>query len=199
MHMPTQGHHQECAVSFRESDYGLDAGQINPVWQTNANCRDAHPETMWPLPYATYLIDAARRICHGCPVRLQCLHDGAACGDWESIRGGLTGHERKSLHRDGLTPAQFPVWTPPPWQRACMRCSESFDVDQARPKRRLCPTCAEESFSPTKCTSKPCAGCGTKRVGTRRRGLCDTCYIRDRRARKALNDTEEKAYEPAAM
>lgn len=39
--------------------------------------------------------DEAKRICGLCPVAAECAVDAAAAGDWISVRGGMTGPERK--------------------------------------------------------------------------------------------------------
>ena len=41
-------------------------------WQARANCRDVAPETMQPEVATTRDIYAAKLICDGCPVALQC-------------------------------------------------------------------------------------------------------------------------------
>ena len=45
-----------------------------------------------------YRESAARRLCGLCPVRAECLADGAA-RDWHSLRGGMSAAERVDLAR----------------------------------------------------------------------------------------------------
>lgn len=164
-------------MSFRESDYGFDAGRINGIWQSRAQCRDVHPETMWPLISSTTLVSEARLVCVGCPVRIPCLQDGIAAGDWESVRGGLTGSERRKQYRMGVLLECYPQWRPPTRDKTCHRCGNLFVANQ-RTSRRGMAICPE-------CMRAPCTGCGTTEFGRRRVGRCDNCYaVALRRARQ---------------
>ena len=76
-------------------------------WDKQAACRTADPELFFPLTYHnTKLIDRAKSVCHGCPVRAACLAyaldspDQTADGIW----GGLTPQDRRRA-RSGRTAA----------------------------------------------------------------------------------------------
>ena len=159
-------------MSFRESDYGFDAGRINGAWQLRGNCRDVEPETMWPHPLATSdnQVLQARLVCVGCTQRIPCLIDGAEAADWDSVRGSLTGEERKRLHRAGKhhNDHDYPEWAPARRTRNCHRCGIQFIPTELTSRRgpARCPGC----------TYAPCAGCGTTEPATRRKGMCDRCY-----------------------
>ena len=59
-------------------------------WQTRANCRDTDPDTMQPEVATRAEVMAAKAVCDGCPVKLQCktLADeqagayGVHAGEW---------------------------------------------------------------------------------------------------------------------
>ena len=63
-----------------------------------AACRRFDPEMFHPFPKDQRAIDAARRICAGCEVRLDCLAVVLATPAAEGIWGGMTQQER-ALHR----------------------------------------------------------------------------------------------------
>lgn len=72
-------------------------------WRRQAACRDEDPELFFPpgrgdTAYAQ--VEAAKRICLGCPVREPCLTYALATRQREGIWGGLTGLERDQLLRD---------------------------------------------------------------------------------------------------
>jgi len=173
-------------MSYRESDHGFDSGRINGIWQAEGNCAGVHPETMWPLPASTVAVARARLVCVGCPSRLECLRAGAASGEWDSVRGSLTGEERAALHRDGVPLEQYPQWTAPIQTRICYRCRGEFVVGDS-PRARLCLDCAGQSLHPYMNNPSPCTGCGTTRPSARRKGLCDGCYCREWRRVKAAS------------
>lgn len=71
-----------------------------PDWYADAACKE-HPEIRWvDLGRNAAKVEAAREICAGCLVRLECLHmalaDPALIGVW----GGTTAAERQSLRRE---------------------------------------------------------------------------------------------------
>lgn len=71
-------------------------------WRIDAECADVNPETFYPLDLdpAGPAVTAAREICAGCPVRLDCLLDVMNGEDparrW-GITAGLTPDERADL------------------------------------------------------------------------------------------------------
>jgi hypothetical protein len=70
-------------------------GGSTPAWHRQAACADMPAEAFYPLPGDHHGIEAAKRVCRGCPVRAECLADALG---WEatSRRHGIAG---------GLTPA----------------------------------------------------------------------------------------------
>src|SRR5947209_6868535 len=71
-----------------------------PDWHHHAACQDQDPELFFADPSDAQRIQAAKRICAGCPVRLACLVDVLA---WEQpsgrygVVGGLSAQERRQL------------------------------------------------------------------------------------------------------
>lgn len=67
-------------------------------WQKDANCRDVSPETMQPEVATVRDIYAAKLVCNGCTVRLQCkaLAEsqpgayGVHAGEWYGPNPGTT-------------------------------------------------------------------------------------------------------------
>lgn len=102
------------------TQWGLESERDEP-WQKRAACAGDDPDRMHPFPAIPpgelWLL---REVCFGCPVKVQCLRDGVAAGDWDSIRGGLTGKERYRHYRDGLEPDEFPA----PVRPRCAVCSK---------------------------------------------------------------------------
>ncbi len=119
------------------TQYGLGI-DVDEHWSTRSVCRDDDPELMWPLPHDYAAIEEARKVCKPCPVGIECLREGIELLDWESVRGGLTGEERKDRHRQGFALADYP---PPPKRmgRWCVRCQTPF-VAESR-FRRVCESC----------------------------------------------------------
>jgi WhiB family transcriptional regulator, redox-sensing transcriptional regulator len=75
-----------------------------PDWRDAAACRDADPELFFPdgdTRSARAQLKTAKLICRGCPVTAVCLSWALASGQEAGIWGGLTEHERHSLHRRG--------------------------------------------------------------------------------------------------
>jgi WhiB family redox-sensing transcriptional regulator len=73
-----------------------------PDWHHHAAGQARDPELFFADPSDTQQIQAAKRICAGCPVRSGCLADVMA---WEQpssrygVVGGLLAQERRQLHR----------------------------------------------------------------------------------------------------
>ena len=78
----------------------LFTGQATPPWRDLAACADMPPEAFYPNPGQAAEIDAAKRVCRGCPVRRDCLADvfgWEASGRRHGIVGGLTPNQRERL------------------------------------------------------------------------------------------------------
>lgn len=70
-------------------------------WRDSAACLDQDPELWFPIGEksrdALLEAAAAKAICSGCPVQVECVTDAGDYGIW----GGLTEDERRSLKRRG--------------------------------------------------------------------------------------------------
>lgn len=111
-------------------------------WDELAQCKDTG-DLMWPLPNAAEQTALAILKCHGCPVRVQCLLAGVEEEEFDSVRGGLTGRQRKLAHtKHGRNLDAYPVPRPP--IRWCQRCGESFEVNAENLLARICTPCAVE-------------------------------------------------------
>ena len=96
-------------------------------WRLDGNCLAVELDTMHPHPSDLGGIAEAKAVCAGCPVQRQCLADAIEVGDWEGIRAGLTGPERRT--HAGLTAA-----------RACIDCGTTYTPYTHLQKR--CTTCS---------------------------------------------------------
>ncbi|MGX6509368.1 WhiB family transcriptional regulator [Rhodococcus sp. SJ-2] len=73
-------------------------------WQMDAACRDVdgaiffHPDNERGEPREER-IEAAKRICHSCPVSMQCLRYALESGERYGVWGGMTEEERKAARR----------------------------------------------------------------------------------------------------
>lgn len=76
----------------------FDGGGV-PGWRTHAACTEIGPEPFYPDPHQPGEIEAAKRVCRGCPVRVQCLADvlGWETGRRYGVVGGLSAAERRRL------------------------------------------------------------------------------------------------------
>ncbi|REE95157.1 WhiB family transcriptional regulator [Thermomonospora umbrina] len=63
-------------------------------WHERAACRQADPEMFFARPADRPAIEAAKRVCSGCPVREECLRYASEHDDLEGIWGGTTERER---------------------------------------------------------------------------------------------------------
>jgi WhiB family redox-sensing transcriptional regulator len=71
-------------------------------WVHRARCKDEDPELFFPVgttgPAASQ-IDAAKAVCAGCDVRLQCLEWALSTGQDAGVWGGTSEEERRSIRR----------------------------------------------------------------------------------------------------
>jgi WhiB family transcriptional regulator, redox-sensing transcriptional regulator len=85
-----------------------------PSWTEQASClslatRERDPWHPAVEDRPTYQYAVARRICQGCPVRLECLHEGLDLLTRMPVRGmfgGLTPEELRALAREHGLPAR---------------------------------------------------------------------------------------------
>lgn len=83
------------------------SGVVEAGWARQAACAAADPDLFFPEPDSpTHLIEQAKEICAGCPVRKECLDDAMRRGEPDAICGGLTVVERQQLLRPDGTPAK---------------------------------------------------------------------------------------------
>ena len=69
-------------------------------WATDAACAGADPALFYPTEHAgASEIRAAKRVCAGCPVRVECLHYAIDNGEAYGIWGGMTLKERRRYAR----------------------------------------------------------------------------------------------------
>ncbi len=72
------------------------------AWRDRAACRDVDPELFYPAaedgPSLRAQVTAAKAVCAGCPVRVECLAEALARIPY-GVAGGLTEHERRQLRR----------------------------------------------------------------------------------------------------
>ncbi|MEO8329801.1 MAG: WhiB family transcriptional regulator [Candidatus Nanopelagicales bacterium] len=66
-------------------------------WDHEAACQSTDPELFFPN--GEWPEEAAKRVCRGCPVRLQCLEFALDARLEHGVWGGLTEAERRSLRR----------------------------------------------------------------------------------------------------
>ena len=78
------------------------AGVGDPGWRDHAACGRLDPELFFPistLGAALPQIEAAKRVCRSCPVRLACLRWALETGQDAGVWGGTTERERRLLRR----------------------------------------------------------------------------------------------------
>ena len=71
-------------------------------WVHRARCKDEDPELFFPVGTtgpAAAQIDAAKAVCAGCDVRLQCLEWALSTGQDAGVWGGTSEEERRSIRR----------------------------------------------------------------------------------------------------
>jgi WhiB family redox-sensing transcriptional regulator len=66
-------------------------------WRLDAVCAEVDPELFFPEPGAP--TSPAKRICAGCPVRVECLDYALAAREAHGVFGGLSAQERLRLLR----------------------------------------------------------------------------------------------------
>ena len=72
------------------------------AWRSSAACRDVDTAVFFPVGLtgpAIQLIDEAKVICRGCPVRLVCLQYALATHQDDGVWGGYDEGERRDLRR----------------------------------------------------------------------------------------------------
>ena len=89
---------------MRETEALLD---LDHEWREAAACAGRADNRFFPVNEAeTSLLRAAKAICSGCPVRLECLDYAIETGQTEGIWGGLTSRERRVTRRERMAAAR---------------------------------------------------------------------------------------------
>jgi len=126
----------------RSTQHGMST-QLGDDWRAYAACRPGQlrdPELMWPLTHDHSETEQARDVCKRCPaaIRLECLRVGVETRDWDSVRGGMTGDERRAEYKAG-TPLD--EWTPPPPRtqpcRTCVNRPMALTGDRSHHKSKV--------------------------------------------------------------
>jgi WhiB family transcriptional regulator, redox-sensing transcriptional regulator len=79
---------------------GRDLVRMN--WREEGACRDADPELFFPISMtgaALRQIEEAKRICRGCPVRVQCLAWALDNQVTDGVWGATTPQQRHAIRR----------------------------------------------------------------------------------------------------
>jgi WhiB family transcriptional regulator, redox-sensing transcriptional regulator len=70
-----------------------------PDWRVDASCLSIADDGLWFPETGSDRGITAKKVCSGCPVRVECLNDALRHGDEYGIRGGVSVHERRKLRR----------------------------------------------------------------------------------------------------
>lgn len=113
--------------------------ELTPDWRHRAACRDEDPELFFPIAdnhgrLPAGQLEAARAVCHICPVRADCEQWAVETGQAWGVWGGTTPSERAV--RAGEVTAEYAVDN---WE-ACGHCGRAFTPDR-RTQRWCSPSC----------------------------------------------------------
>lgn len=75
---------------------------VDRDWTTRAACRGRDVNEFYPLGTgvaAEQATQAAKKVCHRCPVAAECLSEAMSANDFYGVRGGMSGLERAELRR----------------------------------------------------------------------------------------------------
>lgn len=67
------------------------------VWMRDRRCRDTDPSFFYPTGASG--VQEAKRYCHGCPVRLECLAHALSRGEKFGVWGGTSERERRRMRK----------------------------------------------------------------------------------------------------
>lgn len=108
-----------------------------PAWMADGNCVGLDPERFFPGRGAS--TRPARAVCHGCPVREECLEFAMATGEKEGVWGGRSERERRRLRtKRPMAPRRCPFapcagWSSSPRRRRSVTARRSTPLP-------LCPS-----------------------------------------------------------
>ena len=99
---------------------------IPPAWMEQASCATVGGDAWFPDvgdPAAD-----AKRVCAGCPVRVECLDYALAHGEQHGVWGGKSDYERRKIRLEN-----------PDLRRVCILCR---DQPIRQPRAKVCADCA---------------------------------------------------------
>lgn len=106
---------------------------MTPEWNERAACLDMDPDVFFPTDTAGVV--AAKRICAGCPVRVECLEWALEHGERWGVWGGASERERRRMWARRARAAGGLV-------RRCSECPNEFVAVHGR--QLVCgPDCAQ--------------------------------------------------------
>jgi len=70
---------------------------VDLSWKAEGACRWIEPELFYPVSDAD--AEPAKQVCATCAVQQRCLEFAVDSREFEGVWGGLTGTERRALHR----------------------------------------------------------------------------------------------------
>jgi len=75
------------------------SSEFDLTWRQQAACISAkEPPTSWfPANELDSCVLRAIEICERCPVFVECIDEGERLQEWHTIRGGISGPERRKL------------------------------------------------------------------------------------------------------
>lgn len=99
MARPREQFHHALGQKAFEPDDGVTQilGPKRGVWREDALCRQVDPE-LW-FPDKGGVAESAKRICHECPVKSECLTQALAMDERIGVWGGLSGKNRRPYHQ----------------------------------------------------------------------------------------------------
>lgn len=133
-------------MSFHSATAWGTSTETSTFWAESAACLGlARPDIMWPTSVDEAEVEPARRVCRRCPLQTQldCMTDAADRDEWDGVRGGHPGWDRKRFHEQGLSPAQYPA---PVKHRECTTCGDPFEVTAFHKWAAKCPPCVSASY-----------------------------------------------------
>lgn len=132
-------------MSFTSTAWGTST-ETGTHWAESAACLNiTNADVMHPISTADAELELARQVCRRCPLQTQldCMTDAADRGEWDGVRGGHPGWDRKRFHDQGLTPAQYPK---PVRERTCTGCGGQFEVSPNHRWASKCVPCVSASY-----------------------------------------------------
>jgi WhiB family redox-sensing transcriptional regulator len=111
----------------------LTASDRSTGWLDQAACRHCDPELFFPdsdVRPVRAQVEAAKKVCRGCPVRGTCLRWALDHGQEAGIWGGTTEQERRQLrrHRSALLSPAYGQGIPPSGGRKAPRDHDTRHV-----------------------------------------------------------------------